>query len=69
MSNIVIDKEKCKACGICVSVCPKKLISIGNDTNSQGSKFAVFNEKENTCIGCALCAISCPDIAIKEVYK
>ncbi len=69
MPNIVIDKEKCKACGICVNVCPKKLIEIGDETNSHGVKFAVFNEKENTCIGCALCAISCPDIAIKEVYK
>ncbi len=68
MSNIVIDKEKCKTCGICVSVCPKKLIKIGEDTNSSGYKYAVFNE-EGGCIGCALCAISCPDIAIKEVYK
>ncbi len=69
MSNIIIDKEKCKACGICVNVCPKKLITMGDETNSHGVKYAVFNEKENACIGCALCAISRPDIAIKEVYK
>jgi len=68
MPNIIIDKEKCKACGICVDVCPKKLITIGDETNSSGSKFAVFNG-EDKCVGCALCAVSCPDIAIKEVYK
>lgn len=69
MSNIVIDKEECKACGICVSVCPKKLIKIGSETNSSGSKYAVFDKQKDACLGCALCAISCPDIAIKEVYK
>ncbi len=68
MAKIVIDKEKCKTCGICVSVCPKKLIEIGDETNSSGNKYAVFKE-ENACMGCAICAISCPDIAIKEVYK
>lgn len=69
MPKIIIDKDKCKTCGICVSVCPKKLIEIGNDTNSSGNKFAVFKDGENACLGCAMCAISCPDMAIKEVYK
>lgn len=69
MPNIVIDSEKCKSCGICVNVCPKKLIELGEETNSSGYKYAVFNDDKDACIGCTMCAISCPDIAIKEVCK
>lgn len=69
MPGISIDKDKCKACGICISVCPKKLIKEGDEVNTHGYSYAVFSDTQNACIGCALCAISCPDMAIKEVYK
>lgn len=69
MPKIIIDKEKCKACKICIDACPKKLIGISEDTNKSGCNYAIFNDKNNECIGCAICATCCPDIAIKEVYK
>lgn len=63
-----IDENICKSCGLCVSVCPKKIIKIdGGKLNSKGYNPAVC-ENESLCISCAFCAVMCPDVAI-EVYK
>lgn len=69
MSHIVIDETKCKACYLCVKECPKKLIAIGDKTNSLGAYLVEFKDPGNECLGCAMCAVRCPDLAIKEVYK
>ncbi len=70
MSEIKIDKERCKACMICISVCPKKLIKLEEHAqNRAGSSYVKFVDDSNECIGCALCAQSCPDMAIYEVIK
>ena len=69
MSYIVINKEKCKACYLCVDECPKKLLKVSKETNSLGNHVVEFNDPNNECLGCAMCATRCPDLAIKEVYK
>ncbi len=70
MSNIVIEDSKCKACYLCVKECPKNLIRVSNGkTNSLGNKIVEFSDPNNECLGCAMCAIRCPDLAITEVYK
>lgn len=72
--RIEIDRERCKGCGLCVNVCPKKQIEISNDLNTKGYYPARFQEEDEQdesrikCTGCALCAITCPDVAI-EVYR
>ena len=66
MSKIVIDETKCKSCGICISVCPNKLIKYSDKTNVQGLTPAEFIDRERKCTGCAMCAISCPENGIKE---
>lgn len=67
MSYIKINKEKCKACYLCIDVCPKKLIKKSSETNNLGNFIVEFDDTENQCIGCAMCAIRCPDLAIEEV--
>ena len=63
----VFNGEKCKACEMCISVCPKKILELSNVFNSKG--YAITHCVENTdCIGCALCAKMCPDTVI-EIYK
>lgn len=69
MPRIIIDTEKCKSCGICINVCPNKLIRFGQNTNSCGNIPIEFVDENNKCTGCAMCAISCPEIAIKEVLR
>lgn len=69
MSHIVIDSGRCKACYLCINECPKKLIKIGNTTNSLGNRVVEFDDPNHECLGCAMCATRCPDLAITEVYK
>jgi 2-oxoglutarate ferredoxin oxidoreductase subunit delta len=72
--RIEIDRERCKGCGLCVTVCPKQQIEISQDLNAKGYYPARFQEehvtgsKQRKCTGCALCAVTCPDVAI-EVYR
>jgi len=67
MGKITINREKCKGCLLCISVCPKGAISVDNKLNRKGTKPVRFNESAG-CAGCAMCAIICPDCCI-EVFK
>ena len=69
MNYIKLDKNKCKACYLCVEVCPKRLIKKGNEANSLGAFPVNFDDPNNECLGCAICAIRCPDLAITEVKR
>ena len=61
--KIIIDAERCKGCGLCVTVCPKNGIAISKDSNKNGYFPA---EPQNTdCTGCSVCAIICPDAVIE----
>ncbi|MGA2368334.1 MAG: 4Fe-4S binding protein [Dehalococcoidia bacterium] len=64
---IVISRELCKGCELCISFCPKKAISQSDKLNAAGYLSAVFSDN-GQCTGCAICAIVCPEVAI-EVYR
>ena len=68
----VVDKQACKACGKCVAVCPKHLISLVPKSKeihvacSSTEKGPVAMKACDTaCIGCSLCVKNCPNEAIK----
>ena len=64
MAKMTVNQNTCKGCGLCVDVCPKKIIFLDKDVlNRKGYHPAVVNEMDK-CIGCAMCAIICPDCAI-----
>lgn len=69
MSYIEIDEGKCKACYLCVDVCPKKLIKKGKKADFSGNFPVEFIDEKGECLGCAMCATRCPDLAITKVVK
>ena len=69
MGRIVIDETKCKACYLCIDECPKKLLRKSSKTNKLGDYTVEFCDPKNECLGCAMCARRCPDLAITEVYR
>ncbi len=59
---ISIDLNRCKACGLCVSVCPKKALSLDASLPARYGSGAVKLTGE--CVECGSCYEVCPDIAI-----
>lgn len=59
----LIDKERCKGCGLCIANCPKKILEKTSEVNGQGLYYTVCVD-EDSCIACGACAVMCPDAAI-----
>ena len=65
MAKLTINVDNCKGCGLCVDVCPKKVLELSpNKINKKGHK-PVEAVRESDCIACAFCATMCPDCIIK----
>lgn len=65
--RITIDFERCKECHLCIHACRKGSLGPANGYNSKGYRPVVFDDAGD-CTGCALCALTCPEVAI-EVYR
>ena len=64
MKKVIIQENMCKSCGLCVSVCPKKILQLDmSRVNTKGYNPAVFTDNDS-CTSCAFCATICPDLVI-----
>lgn len=61
--KIVIDEERCKGCGICIALCPLKVLIKSDKLSSQGFNLP-FPINKDKCSGCKICEYYCPDFAI-----
>lgn len=64
MEKVKILKEKCKGCGLCVSVCPKKILKISTEKLNTKGYYPSTCIDQDACIACAMCATICPDCVI-----
>lgn len=63
-----VDEERCKACDICVSVCPAGVLSMEQEPASTlGAMVRIIHGED--CTGCSNCELNCPDFAINVAEK
>lgn len=65
MAKVTFRQDRCKGCGHCVNICPKKIISFSDKLNVKGYYPAyIRDDLMEKCIGCASCGKICPDSVI-----
>jgi len=65
MAKLTFRTDNCKGCGLCVDVCPKKVLELASDKINKRGHHPVEAARPDDCIGCGSCAIMCPDFIIK----
>jgi 2-oxoglutarate ferredoxin oxidoreductase subunit delta len=67
--KVTFDYAYCKGCNLCVEYCPVHILELDTyKTNEKGYNIVNVIEPDK-CIGCAFCALMCPDsvITVKRV--
>lgn len=67
MNRVEIDKDRCKACRLCIPACNKELLELSDSMNAKGYHPVAIHDMDK-CTACALCGLVCPEGAI-SVYK
>jgi 2-oxoglutarate ferredoxin oxidoreductase subunit delta len=58
-----IADDRCKGCGLCVSVCPRHVLELEPTVVNALGYHPVRLTDATGCTSCALCARICPDVA------
>ena len=62
---LVIARDRCKGCELCIPACPPGVLSMSTAVNEIGYRYPLL---EGGCTGCTACAQICPDFVF-EVYR
>jgi 2-oxoglutarate ferredoxin oxidoreductase subunit delta len=58
LKELIINRDWCKGCGICVKFCPTQVLEIDAQEKS-------IVARPEDCICCRMCQLRCPDLAIE----
>lgn len=64
MARIEVDYTFCKGCGLCVDVCPAKIVELDTSVITAKGYHPAKCTDVSKCTGCCTCATMCPDVAI-----
>ncbi len=65
MAKLTFKMDECKGCGLCVYVCPLKILRISQDIINKKGHHPAECIDESKCVACASCAVMCPDCIIR----
>jgi 2-oxoglutarate ferredoxin oxidoreductase subunit delta len=65
---VLIDRNRCKGCELCVNACPQQVLHLSSSRNARGYHPVELSENGHHCTGCAICAVVCPDVVF-TVYR
>lgn len=68
IGTVVIDRERCKGCELCVGACPQNVLRLDVRYNERGYRPVMLDEGAKHCTGCGVCAVVCPDVVF-TVYR
>ena len=63
--TVVIDRERCKGCELCITACRPGVLVMSEELNGTGYRFPLLKPG---CTACQACHAVCPDFVF-EVYK
>jgi 2-oxoglutarate ferredoxin oxidoreductase subunit delta len=66
--TVLIDRNRCKGCELCVNACPQQVLHLSSSRNARGYHPVELSENGHHCTGCAICAVVCPDVVF-TVYR
>lgn len=69
-NEVIIHQDLCKACGLCIAYCPKKVLEVGTYINKLG--YIATKYVGEGCIGCGTCFYVCPEpgaVTVKKAAK
>ena len=62
--TVVIDREACKGCDLCIDACPPRVLEMTTSVvNGRGYRFPLLVAAG--CTGCKACSQICPDFCFQ----